>query len=87
MALLIKTVLVSFSGDLAREILPDWPASAMANASAFGLSVPVPLHVMAVGLFLQLKHLSPGWRKTVRFAVVISGCWLGLALGIKMVYI
>ena len=86
-ALLIKTAFSSFNGDLARELFPDRPASAMANACAFGLSVPVPLHVMAVGLFLQLKQLSPGWRKTARFAVVISGLWLGLALAIKMVYI
>ena len=85
-ALLIKTIYASVNGDLARELFPDWPGSALSNACAFALSVPVPLHVMAIGLILQYRRLTSGWAKTARFAIVISGCWLGVALGIKILY-
>jgi hypothetical protein len=42
---------------------------------------------MAVGLILQRRWLSRGWSKTAWLAVVISGCWLGAALGIKLFFL
>ncbi|MBN2432572.1 MAG: hypothetical protein JXQ27_13940 [Acidobacteria bacterium] len=45
-----------------------------------GVRLPVPFHVMAVGLFLQRFRLSPRWRRFAWWAVVVSGVWLGLAL-------
>jgi hypothetical protein len=53
------------------------------QALALGLSLGVPLHVMSVGLVLQRKWLPPLWARTAQIAAVVSGCWLGAALGIK----
>jgi len=50
---------------------------------ALGLALPVPFHVISVGLILQRRWLSPPWARGAWIATVISGCWLGLALGIK----
>jgi hypothetical protein len=44
---------------------------------------PVPLHVISVGFVLQRRWLSPHGRRIVWLAVIISGCWLGVALVIK----
>jgi hypothetical protein len=59
------------------------PGSPTQSAYAFFLSLPIPFHIIAVGLVLQLKWLSPLWRRAARWAVVISGCWLGLALAVR----
>jgi len=42
--------------------------------------LPVPFHVIAVGLFLLRFRLSTAWRRVAWWAVVVSGLWLGLAL-------
>ncbi len=47
------------------------------------LRLPVPLHVISVGLLLQRHWLSPAWAKFTLLAAIISGCWLGAALAIK----
>lgn len=83
LVLLGRVIYNSANGVLAKQIFHEHPASALANAYAFGLSVPVPFHVLAIGLILQRKRLPPGWEKIAKFAIVISGCWLGLALVIK----
>lgn len=85
--LLGKVVYNSANGALALRLFDHLPPSGFVNAWAFGLSVPVPFHVIAVGLILQRRWLSPGWRKVTWYAVVISGCWLAVALGIKALYI
>ncbi|MEJ2634348.1 MAG: hypothetical protein P8184_03535 [Calditrichia bacterium] len=51
---------------------------------AVALSIPVPFHVISVGLVLRKRWLSPLWQRIARVAVVVSGCWLGAALGVKM---
>jgi hypothetical protein len=53
------------------------------QALALGLSLGVPLHVISVGWVLQRKWLPPLWARTAQVAAVVSGCWLGAALGIK----
>ena len=52
---------------------------------ALGLSLPVPMHVIAVGLILQRKWLGRNWTQAAWWAVVFSGCWLGAALIIKLI--
>ena len=81
--LLGKVLCNSFSGAAAQHYFGASPATAIDNIFALGLGLPIPLHVIAVGLVLQLRWLSPGWAKFARWAVVISGCWLGLALGTR----
>lgn len=54
---------------------------------ALGLALPVPAHVISVGLILQRRWLSSLWARGAWIATVISGCWLGLALGIKALFL
>lgn len=51
---------------------------------ALFLSFPIPFHVISIGLVLQLKWLVPPWAKAAWLAAVISGCWLGVAIGIRV---
>ena len=78
-----KVLYNSASGVLARQYFGPSPVMWIDNVYASLLSLPVPLHIIAVGLILQLRWLSPRWAKGARWAVVVSGCWLGLALGIR----
>jgi hypothetical protein len=82
--LLAKVMCPAASGALVGRVLTGphghgW----LPQALALGLSLGVPLHVMSVGLVLQRKWLPPLWARTAQVAVVVSGCWLGAALGIK----
>ena len=51
---------------------------------ALSLSLPIPFHVISIGLVLQLKWLTPPWAKAAWLAAIISGCWLGVAIGIRV---
>jgi len=73
----------SQSGALAQQYFGTSPQSWIQNVYALGLGLPVPLHIISIGLILQLRWLAPIWTKGARWAVVVSGCWLGLALGIR----
>ena len=55
--------------------------------ASLGLRLPVPLHVIAVGLFLQKRWLAPRWARLAWWAVVFSGGWLGAALLIKQFFL
>lgn len=82
--LLLKVVYHSATGLLVDQVLPHPQGEGwLPHAFALGLSLGVPLHVISVGLVLQKKWLPPLWARTSRIAVVVSGCWLGAALGIK----
>ena len=73
----------SANGALAQQYFGGSPESGILNVYALGLGLPVPLHIISVGLVLQLRWLSPIWAKSAGWAVIVSGCWLGLALGIR----
>ena len=63
-----------------RHLSGSW----LTTLSALALALPVPLHVIAVGLIVQKRWLSPLWARVAWYAVVISGCWLGVALAVKL---
>ena len=71
------------SGGLAQQYFTPPQGSVIQNIYALGLSLPIPLHIIAVGLVLQLRWLSPPWARATRWGIVLSGCWLGLALAIR----
>jgi amino acid permease len=81
--LLGRVLWYGLNGVLAQQYFPPAQGSVIKNAYALGLSLPIPLHVIAVGMVLQLRWLSPTWARMARWAVVVSGCWLGLALGVR----
>lgn len=80
---LVRVLYFGLNGDLAQRYFAPAPGSLIHSAYALLLSLPVPFHIIAVGLVLQLKWLSPLWRRAARWGVVISGCWLGLALAVR----
>jgi uncharacterized membrane protein YGL010W len=82
--LLVRVLYGFFTGQLAVQTLAQSHEVWTSAVYALALRLPVPFHVMSVGLFLQRKWLSPTWAKIAWYAVVISGCWLGIALVIRL---
>jgi len=80
---LARVLYYSLNGELAQRYFASASVAPIHSAYALFLSLPVPLHIIAVGLVLQLKWLSPPWGRAARWGVVVSGCWLGLALAIR----
>jgi hypothetical protein len=85
--LLIKILYNAATGSLTALLFAASQESWIKHVSALGLSLPVPFHVISVGLILQKRWLSPPWARFAWIAVVVSGCWLGVALGIKLLII
>ena len=78
--LLGRVICQAAAGALAAQY-PALPAGlAGRGLFALGLSLPVPVHVIAVGFILQKKWLDRRWARVAWWAVVFSGCWLGGAL-------
>ena len=84
LVLLIRVIFQVANGALAARLFPESPPTWLNYLYAIGLSLPVPLHVISVGLVLHRKMLPPEWTRMVWLAAVISGCWLGVALVIKL---
>jgi hypothetical protein len=82
--LLIRILYNAVTGSLVSQLFAQPQDSWMRNVYALGLSLPVPFHVISVGLLLQRRWLPPPWARAGWLAVVVSGCWLGAALGIKV---
>jgi hypothetical protein len=78
-----RVLYYGLSGVLAQQYFTQSQGSVIQNVYALGLSLPIPLHIIAVGMVLQLRWLSPIWTRGARWAVVGTGGWLGLALGIR----
>jgi hypothetical protein len=85
--LLIKILYNAATGSLTALLFAASQESWIKHVSALGLSLPVPFHVISVGLILQKRWLSPPWARFAWIAVAVSGCWLGVALGIKLLII
>ena len=78
------------TGSLTDQYLDPLPAGwapgyGLLLALSFGL--PIPFHVVSIGLFIQRAWLTPRWAKTAWFGIVISGCWLGISLFVRMIVI
>ena len=84
---LFKILYSAATGSLTAQLFAASPESWIKCVSALGLSLPLPFHIISVGLILKRKWLSPPWASAAWIAVVVSGCWLGIALGIKLLMI
>jgi hypothetical protein len=82
--LFVKVMYEAVTGSLREEFFAQSQGSWLLTLYALGLSLPVPFHVVSVGLILKKRWLSPFWAKVAWRAVVTSGCWLGVAVGIKL---
>ena len=81
--LLGRVICNNASGAAAQQYFGTSSATWLQSGYALGLTLPVPLHIISVGLVLQLRWLSPQWARGAGWAVVVSGCWLGLVLAIR----
>jgi hypothetical protein len=59
----------------------------MYDLYALGLIIPVPLHIISIGLVLKRKWLSRFWARAAWPAIFISGCWLGAAIAVRITVI
>jgi len=82
--LLVRVIYHAANGSLVAQLFPESQQSWISNLYAIALSLPVPLHVISVGFVLQRRWMPPHWIRIAWLAVVISGCWLGVALVIKI---
>lgn len=82
--ILVKIFYNAATGSLSAQLFAASPESWTAHVFALGLALPLPFHIISVGLILQRRWLSPAWKKVAWIAVVASGCLLGAALGIKL---
>jgi hypothetical protein len=82
--LFIRTMHHSINGTLVIRVFEKSTDLWTTNLWALALMMPIPFHVMAVGLILQKRYLSQTWKRIAWFSVVISGCWLGLSLFIRV---
>ena len=81
--LLAKAIYGAADSTMATSFWPESQEKMWNMLIGLGLSLPIPLHIISVGLILQRRWLPPQWAKIAMPAVVISGCWLGAALVIK----
>ncbi len=84
LVLLILVLYKAATGTLSNTVFVSSADSSIWNVTAIGLSLPVPLHVISIGLLLQKKWLPHRWVKISWIAIVLSGCWLGMGVFIKM---
>lgn len=47
------------------------------------LALPIPLHVIFIGLIIQKKWLPEPWHKPVWVGITGSGIWLGISLAMR----
>ena len=81
--LLARMVYGATNGSLGAQQFPESQGAAWNTVAALILALPVPFHVISVGLLLQRRWLPHSWARISLLAAVISGCWLGAALGFK----
>jgi len=85
--LLIRAVLLAATGALVPSLLPGADPTLANSLFALALALPVPLHVISIGLIVQKRWLSSPWDRVAWVAIVTSGCWLGAALAVKLLFL
>lgn len=71
-------------GDLAPKYFPDVTHTDSHHLSGLLLALPVPLHIIFIGLIVQKKYLSRPWQRIAWVGITGSGIWLGISLLIRM---
>jgi hypothetical protein len=72
------------NGSLVARLFPESQESVWYTTAAIVLALPVSFHVICVGLVLQRRWLPPSLGRISFLAAVMSGCWMGAALGFKL---
>jgi hypothetical protein len=82
--LFARMIYSAANGSLGVQLFPESQGAAWNTVAALVLALPIPFHVISVGLLLQRRWLPYSWSRIAFLATVISGCWLGAALGFKL---
>lgn len=79
--ILLAMVLIDWqTGTLAAKHFPDLEHEVGHHLAGLILSLPIPLHVIFIGLIMQKRWLGPAWSRFAWFGIVTSGLWLGATL-------
>lgn len=81
--LLVNTLADWVLGNMAARFFPDSEPSSGFHFAGLLLALPVPLHVIFVGLIIQKRWLSPTWTRFAWIGVASSGVWLGISLLVR----
>jgi len=82
---LLVTVFVDWqTGYLGGKFFPMTEHDAWHHFLALLLALPVPLHMIFIGLIVQKKWLSPPMARFAWVGIVSSGMWLGVSLLVRM---
>lgn len=83
--ILLTMVLMDWqAGSLAPEHFPNQDHRTIHHLGGLLLALPVPLHIIFIGLILQKRWLSPAWGRFAWVGIVTSGLWLGASLAYRM---
>ena len=82
--LLVRVLHKSVTGSLVTQFFAQLQGSWIRQLYALGLSLPVPFHVISVEAGSPAEMAFTPFARAVWVAVVVSGCWLGVALGIRV---
>jgi len=82
--LLGRVLIMANTGSLGSMLFPHSPNTWIWTAYALALSLPVPFHVISIGLILQRRWLPHRWAGIAWISIIVSGCWLSVALVIKL---
>lgn len=74
-------------GVLAEEYFPELDHASTHHFKGLLLALPVPLHVIFIGLIIQKRWLSPGWARFAWVGITASGLWLGATLAVKWFFL
>ncbi len=85
--LLAYTLYSAIVGSLALRVFTGDRRPWIYSVYALGLMLPVPLHIISIGLVLKRKWLPTFWARTAWPAIFFSGCWLGAAVAVKSLVI
>jgi hypothetical protein len=81
--LLGRLLWMAADGSLCAAVLPHAAPGGWTPAIVLALALPVPLHVIAIGLIVQRRWLSARGAQFAWIAIVGSGTWLGVALVVR----
>lgn len=76
----------ALGGEVAGKYFPDADHTRAHHIGGLLLALPVPLHVIFIGLIVQKKWLSPPMARMAWIGIVTSGVWLGIALAIRLFF-
>jgi hypothetical protein len=82
--ILVRMLYQTADGSLVGKFFAQSQPTPITSLYALMLGLPIPLHVISIGLIVQRRWLSPCWAKIAWAAIVGSGCWLGVSLAIRL---